>query len=45
MKSKKLLIGLVISALIIGIIVAVISTDLLRKGVNMNEKEQETKKR
>jgi len=43
MKAKTLFICLVlVSALIVGIVVAVISTDMLRKGVNMNEKEQET---
>jgi hypothetical protein len=42
MRSKTLLIGLAviaISALIVGIVVTVISNDLLRKGVNMNEQE------
>ncbi len=40
MRSKTLFICLVLaSVLIVGIIVAVISTDLLRKGVNMNEQE------
>ena len=43
MKAKTLFICLVlVSALIVGIVVAVISTDMLRKGVNMNGKEQET---
>ncbi len=43
MKGKTLFICLVlVSALIVGIVVAVISTDMLRKGVNMNGKEQET---
>ena len=44
MKSKKLFICLVLaSVFIVGIVIAVISTDLFREGVNMNEKEQETK--
>ncbi|HJH26229.1 MAG TPA: hypothetical protein C5S37_05505 [Methanophagales archaeon] len=44
MKDKTLFICLVfVSVLVVGIAVAVISTDLLRKGVNMKEKEPETK--
>ena len=39
MKGKLIICLVVASVLIVGIIVAVISTDLLRKGVNMNEQE------
>ena len=40
MKSKQLFICLVLaSVFIVGIVIAVISTDLFRKGVNMNEQE------
>ena len=43
MRAKTLVICLVlVSVLIVGIVVAVISTDMFRKGVNMNENEQET---
>ena len=43
MKGKTLFICLVlVSALIVGITIAVISTDMFREGVNMNGKEQET---
>ena len=44
MKAKTLFICLVlVSVLVVGITVALISTDMFREGVNMNEKEQETK--
>jgi len=39
MKGKLIICLVVASVLIVGIIVAVISTDLLRNGVNMNEQE------
>ena len=39
MKGKLIICLVVAGVLIVGIIVAVISTDLLRKGVNMNEQE------
>ena len=44
MNRKTLLISLVlVSVLVVGIVVAVISTDMFREGINMKEKEQETK--
>jgi len=43
MKAKTLFICLVlVSALIVGIVVAIISTDMLREEANMKEEEQET---